>query len=90
MGIVFKRDETVIKSHEELQREKMNVTHQQGMGTSGTSGTSGGSNYGTQDWHTDDTYYKQIIWNMGEEINQLKEENKLLKAQIQSITKLLM
>ena len=101
MGIVFKKDETVIKSHEELQREhdelqrenirlKDKVTQQQGVGTSGTSGTSGGSNYSTQDWHSDDAYYKQVIWNMGEEISQLKTENKELKSQIQSITKLLM
>jgi len=101
MGIVFKKDETVIKSHEELQREhealqrenaqlKAKVTHPQGVGTSGTSGTAGGSNYGTQDWHTDDAYYKQIIWNMGQELDTLRNENKELKAQIQSITKLLM
>ena len=94
MGIKFRTDDGQVHQVNN-QTDKMEVVnggvkHQSGMGTSGTSGTAGGSNYGTQDWHTDDAYYKQIIWNMGEEISQLKTENKELKAQIQSITKLLM
>ena len=94
MGIKFRTDDGQVHqvNNQTGKMEVVNggVKHQSGMGTSGTSGTAGGSNYGTQDWHTDDAYYKQIIWNMGEEISQLKTENKELKAQIQSITKLLM
>jgi|VirMetMinimDraft_7_1064189.scaffolds.fasta_scaffold05934_8 hypothetical protein len=66
---------------------------QRQMGTSGTSGTSSGSGIAkppqSKGWYTDETYYRQIIWNMGEQISQLKEENKTLQSQIQGIQKLL-
>lgn len=94
MGIVFKKDE----SH-------TGGVKGQYVATSDSAGTSGGSNYGnnvewaknegwhgssgTTDWYNAETYYKQIVWNMGTEISQLKEENKQLRAQIEGIQKLL-
>lgn len=38
----------------------------------------------------DENYYREAIWNMGKELETLRNENRELKSQIQSITKLLM
>ena len=103
MGIKFRTDDG--KTHEVNQQTGEMVEVTQSNGTSGTSGTAGGSNYGNNvewannegwhgssgnpEWYNADNYHRQIIWNMGTEIQHLKEENKMLKAQVTAIQKLL-